>query len=269
VPGHVYIIHTLHTMSSSTVLAGPLGDACFKTVQHTGTPVGRTIEVAGVPTYISEPTGESAQKKVILFFSDVFGPFYLNNQLVQDYFASFGFTVLGIDYFLGDPIQNHENDPDRPAWIAKSKKQAAEYTPRWVEAVKETYGTTDTKYCAVGYCFGAPFATDLAATDLLVAAAFAHPSALTEEQFQNVKKPLLLSCAEVDRAFPVEARRRAEDILVANKTNYHIQVFAGVSHGFATRGDPNIEIECWAKEESARGIIGWFTRFVASSESKL
>ncbi|EGN93573.1 hypothetical protein SERLA73DRAFT_189276 [Serpula lacrymans var. lacrymans S7.3] len=257
-------------MSSSTLLAGPLGDACFKTVKHTGTPVGRAIEVAGVPTYISEPAESTGtQKKVILFFADVFGPFYLNNKLVQDYFASFGFTVLGIDYFFGDSMLNHMDDAGRPAWIAKAKQEAAECAPRWIEAVKETYGTTDTKYCAVGYCFGAPFATDLAATDSIVAAAFAHPSALSEEQFQKVKKPLLLSCAEVDRAFPVEARRRAEDILVANKTHYHIQVFAGVSHGFATRGDLNNETECWAKEESARGIIGWFSRFASVSESKL
>ena len=44
---------------------------------------------------------------------------------------------------------------------------------------------------------------------------------------------------ESDFAFPVEARRKAEDILVKNKAHYYFQIFSGVSHGFAARGDPS------------------------------
>jgi hypothetical protein len=53
-----------------------------------------------------------------------------------------GFTVLGPDYFFGDPIQNHMNEEgwDRPAWMAKSRKAAGELVPKWFEAVKEKYG---------------------------------------------------------------------------------------------------------------------------------
>lgn len=47
-----------------------------------------------------------------------------------------------------------------------------------------------------------------------------------------------MSCAEEDRSFPAESRRRAEDILAQRKQPYHIVVFQGVKHGFATRGDP-------------------------------
>jgi hypothetical protein len=46
---------------------------------------------------------------------------------------------------------------------------------------------------------------------------------------------------ESDFTFPLEFRRRAEDLLVEVKATYHIQVFSGVEHGFATRGDPNVE----------------------------
>jgi dienelactone hydrolase len=128
--------------------------------------------------------------------------------------------------------------------------------------VKEMYGTAGTQYTAVGYCFGAPFTIDLAATDLVVAAAFAHPVSINEDQFKNLKKPLFLSCPEVDPAFDLQARRRAEDIMAENKAVYHIQVFSGVAHGFATRGDPADEHASWAKQESARGILQWFERFV-------
>ena len=92
---------------------------------------------------------------------------------------------------------------------------------------------------------------------------------------------------EEDLTFPLEARRRAEDILVRNKSSYFFQVFSGVKHGFAVRCDLNVpheraSLSCvlasgvwfgmladwvrwigWAKEESARGIKEWFVRFSA------
>ena len=84
--------------------------------------------------------------------------------------------------------------------------------------------------------------------------------------------------------FPLSSRRRAEDILVHTKSSYYFQVFSGVAHGFAVRGNPEVPDErgClfislrrgrfggtdgrglgWAKEESARGIKDWFLRFSA------
>ena len=139
-------------------------DDCFKTVPHTGTPVGRTETIAGVETYISESTGTAAssgQKKILLYFSDVFGPFYINSQLIQNWFASkgnhvflpkqkyiymvtllLGYTVLGLDYFFGDRLETLMQQPGfvRETWRDKSVAQAREYTPRWVEAVRQRYG---------------------------------------------------------------------------------------------------------------------------------
>ena len=43
---------------------------------------------------------------------------------------------------------------------------------------------------------------------------------------------------ETDAAFPTEARRQAEDILVKNGAQYYFQIFSGASHGFGARGDP-------------------------------
>lgn len=45
--------------------------------------------------------------------------------------------------------------------------------------------------------------------------------------------------AEVDHTFPLEFRRKAEDIMIEIKATYHIQVFSGVAHGFALRGNVN------------------------------
>ncbi|KAF8870590.1 dienelactone hydrolase [Gymnopilus junonius] len=241
------------TSNTSPVLAGPLTDHCFEVVRHVGTAVGKSIKIADIDTYLSEPpAGTTGPKKVILYFSDVFGPFFDNAKLLQDYFASHGFYVLGSTTSLVIPA----------AWSAKSRRQADEATPRWTKAVREIYGE-DTKYTAIGYCFGAPYSLEIATTNNVVAAAFAHPAALNEDHFKNLQKPLLLSCAEIDRSFPAESRHRAEEILAEGKKTYHLQLFSGVNHGFATRGDPNIEHERWAKEESARSVIGWFKRFTS------
>ncbi|KAF5349712.1 hypothetical protein D9756_008941 [Leucocoprinus leucothites] len=266
-------------MSSSKPIAGPHSDHCFKGVKHTGEPVGKTLEFGGLSTYVSEPKSGEA-KGIILFFPDVFGPFFINNQLLQDYFAENGFLVLGVDYFFGDGIHKHpEADFDRKTWIEAARSRAAAETPAWIRAVQEHYGN-DKKYTAIGYCFGATYALDMAGTDQVVAgkvdtslslyyqaqsystAGFAHPGPLTEDQFRNVKNPLLILAAETDHAFPPESRHRAEAILQEIGASYHLRLFSGVAHGFATRGDPEVEISRWAKEEAAATVTNFFARFI-------
>ncbi|KAF9497704.1 alpha/beta-hydrolase [Pleurotus eryngii] len=260
--------------SPSPVIAGPPSDCCFTTVQHVGTPVGQTITIAGVPTYVSTPKADL--KKVILFFPDVFGPFYINNQLLQDSFAANGYLVLG--------------GFDRSAWFAKARVNAADVLPGWIDGVRQKYGVHGISYSAVGksidtteadkfqstwhylgYCFGAPYVFELLGGDMLSAGAVAHPTLINEDHLYKIQKPLLLSCAEIDFTFPLDKRRRAEDILIEHKANYHFQIFSGVAHGFAIRGDPSVENTRWAKEQSAKSIVEWFDRFskMASSARSL
>ena len=82
------------TSTESPVLTGPIGERCAQGVKHFGEPTGRTNTIAGVQTYISEPpakaTSSHDKKKIILYFADLYGPFYTNTQLLQDYYASNG-----------------------------------------------------------------------------------------------------------------------------------------------------------------------------------
>ena len=99
-----YLKQSTVTMTSSstqsTALAGPPGNCCLKGVKHFGEPSGETITIAGIQTYISKPppaedsSHGSLDKKIILYFADVFGPFYINAQLLQDYYASHGLAQL-------------------------------------------------------------------------------------------------------------------------------------------------------------------------------
>ena len=53
-----------------------------------------------------------------------------------------GFIVVGIDYFEGDPIYPHIEDPnfDRAAWLEGHQKGARELEPVWWEAIRARYG---------------------------------------------------------------------------------------------------------------------------------
>ena len=76
----------------SPALAGPLGPDCTTGTKHDGKPTGKNITIAGVPTYLAEPKSDINVEapKVLLFYSDIFSAFFVNNQLLQDYFATQG-----------------------------------------------------------------------------------------------------------------------------------------------------------------------------------
>lgn len=76
-------------MTSKTidpVLAAPSGECCLKVVQHKGTASGKSETIYNIKTYVSGNRGD----KIIFYFADVYGPFFINGQLVADYFASRG-----------------------------------------------------------------------------------------------------------------------------------------------------------------------------------
>lgn len=87
-------------------------------------------------------------------------------------------------------------------------------------------------------------------------------------------EPLFLSCAEKDVAFNAASRGRAIDILQSGGKDYHVQLFSGVEHGFALKGDitkryqrrfPPISTTNqaftkavgFAKEQSHASIVSW------------
>ncbi|KAI0674005.1 alpha/beta-hydrolase [Trametes maxima] len=253
-------------------LTGPLGDCCTRTVPHSGVARGTVETIAGLATYIARPPRAidptSAAPRVILYFADVFGPLYVNAQLAMDYWAAHaGYLVLGVDYFEGDSAARHRGEPgwDVDEWVVPFRTSAARITPAWIAAVRARYGACPALVSSPlrWYCFGAPFVMDLLAADWVAAGAFAHPAFLDEGHFRRIKKPLLMSSpgkpttTSDDFTFPHAARRRAEDILVEQKATYFIQIFGGASHGFATRPDPALKAERWAKEESARAVLQW------------
>ncbi|KAI5928193.1 hypothetical protein F4810DRAFT_698823 [Camillea tinctor] len=232
------------TTTGDTYLAKPPGACCMEGNVHSGEPRGVSIHIADVETYVSEPPASRANGNIVLYFPDIWG-FYSNGFLVMDGFADAGYLVVGLDYFRGDPIWKYRKDRhdtsnpdfDFEAWKRKHTAFADAKVPEWVSAVKERYGKPDTKYACVGYCFGAPYVCDELAKSSCAAGAVAHPARLTSLHFQSIKKPLFLSCSEVDHTFSVDSRNTAISLLTEEKKQYHLQLFSGVEHGFALRGN--------------------------------
>lgn len=85
--------------STNRVLAGPPGDCCYTGFRHEGAPVGKKITIAGYPTYFVEPPKDKIPpgglgSRVLIFLADVWGAFYQNNMLVQDFFAQNGESCI-------------------------------------------------------------------------------------------------------------------------------------------------------------------------------
>ncbi|KAG2147935.1 hypothetical protein DEU56DRAFT_783251 [Suillus clintonianus] len=105
---------------------------------------------------------------------------------------------------------------------------------------------------------------DLCSDGSVVAGALAHPTFIDESHFEKLDDHCKTSSSLMRRGrplIPLASRRRAEDILVARKCTYYFQVFSSVKHKFSVRGGPGAKMERWAKEESARGVVGSFDRF--------
>ncbi|CAK7241732.1 MAG: hypothetical protein STHCBS139747_003201 [Sporothrix thermara] len=300
-------------MPDDKYLAQPPSACCFIGHIHAGEPRGVEVELAGVQTYVTRPpTGVAPNGHIVLYYPDIWA-LSNNAKLLMDGFAAAGYTALGIDYFRDDPISKYHANPgdpppagfDRKAWRDKHFSFAQAHVPVWTAAVKAKYGTSETRYACVGYCFGAPFVLDqLAAAEtatakegekqvkdketngdedgdddgdddgndgagvVVSAGAVAHPSQLKAAHFEAARRPLFLSCAEHDRAFETEPRRQAIDILMANKTPYHEQLFYNVSHGFAARGNLSDPYERWVKVQSLQGIINWFDFWLIRNHQK-
>ncbi|EFQ26058.1 dienelactone hydrolase [Colletotrichum graminicola M1.001] len=280
-------------------LAQPPGPCCWAGTLHEGSPRGGVEDILGAPTYVVRPSdvknAPAPNGHVVLYFPDVWG-LSVNAQCLLDGFAAAGYTALGMDYFRGDPISLRiVRALVLPTVLTIStvfyecllymlgsalhSAFAAETVPRWTAVVRARFGAelraatgTETRFACVGYCFGAPYVCDLLAgvggdggEPAVSAGAFAHPTALKEEHFAGVKRPLLLSCAENDHAFPTESRRKAIDVLQKEGKVYHLQLFQGVGHGFAVKGDPSDPYQRWCKEQSLKAIIDWFDMWLIRS----
>ena len=90
----------------------------------------------------------------------------------------------------------------------------------------------------------------------------AHPSFVEEDELAAITGPFAISAAETDTIFPAEKRHKSEEILKAAGVPYQINLFSGVEHGFAVRGDPNVKISRFAREQAFLQAVTWFDNWL-------
>ncbi|KAF7317665.1 Dienelactone hydrolase endo-1,3,1,4-beta-D-glucanase [Mycena kentingensis (nom. inval.)] len=93
-----------------------------------------------------------------------------------------------------------------------------------------------TTFLAMGYCFGARYAFDLAFEGVIKVAALAHPSLLQDvvvdfERYKITSVPLLINSCGPDEMFPPEAQATADKILANFAPGYKRLFYEGcVTH---------------------------------------
>ncbi|KAJ5994254.1 hypothetical protein N7451_009978 [Penicillium sp. IBT 35674x] len=239
---------------------------CYKGVKHEGVAKGKLSQIAGIEAYTVYPESQSTEK-AILILTDILGHQFINIQLIADQFAANGYFVVIPDLFEGDPVPlNKPGEFDMEKWRAgEYNSKGIAHSPPNVDPIvdsclKEMRDTLGCKTIgAVGYCFGAKYVVRFLQPGTKVDVGFmAHPTGVTEEELGAIKGPLAIAAAETDAKFPPEKRHKSELILQQTGLPYQINLFSGVNHGFAVRGDLSKRVVKYAKETAFLQAVQWF-----------
>lgn len=207
---------------------------------------------------------------------------------MADLFAENGYTTVVVDLFNGDPVKlNRPPGFDFEKWLKHGSDGNNPHTPPYIDPIIEasikylkSIGTT--KLAAVGYCFGAkvrdvqpsvppPFPGQ-ASTDHqkyvirhykngIEVGFVAHPSFVEEDELAAIGGPLSIAAAETDNIFTTEKRHKSEEILKGTKKPFQINLFSGVEHGFAVRGNLEVGTQKFAKEQAFLQAVNWFDNY--------
>ncbi|KAJ5814687.1 hypothetical protein N7474_006464 [Penicillium riverlandense] len=242
--------------------SNPPAACCATGFKHDGTPVGEVKNIDGVETYIVSPKDNKKPEKAVIFITDIFGLALTNAKLVADEFANNGYLTVIPDLFNGDPISPADMDSgkaDIPNWLPKhTTAQVDPIVQKSIKYVRETLGVKQVG--AVGYCFGGKYVCRFLKPGQIDVGYTAHPSFVTDEELAGIAGPLSIAAAEIDQIFTTELRHKSEDILIKGGRPWQLNLFGGVSHGFAVRGDPNDQKQKYAKEQAFCQAVGWFNQ---------
>lgn len=233
--------------------SNPPGACCVEKSLHDGTPKGTFSTIAGLDTYsVGEEYGN---ENIIVIMTDVNGHKFSNVNLIADQLSTLGkYKVLIPDILKGDAIQE-----PLETWIPKHVPEIT--TPivnGFLTAIRKELSP---KYlCGIGYCFGAKYVIqNLAKDGLLDIGAGAHPSFVTEQDVEDIEKPIIISAAQIDPIFTVELRHKTEEILTKKESvRWELDLFSNVVHGFAVKGDMSIPQVKYAKEKVIIDQLGFF-----------
>ncbi|CUM62991.1 uncharacterized protein PRCAT00000552001 [Priceomyces carsonii] len=230
---------------------------------HEGESMGHYKNLFGLDTYqIGEENGND---RIIVILTDIFGYKFNNNKLIADELAKVGkYHVLVPDLFNGDAIP-----PDFKVDFIQWK---AAHSPDKVGPLVKNYLDTLCKELSpkflggIGHCYGAKYVVkEVSNSGNFDVGAIAHPSHITIEEVNAIEKPILISAAQIDSVFTTDLRHQTEEKLIQKSESeglrFQIDLFSGVSHGFAVRGDISNPAVKYAKEKVLNDQLVFFGQF--------
>ncbi|OBT65201.1 hypothetical protein VE03_04708 [Pseudogymnoascus sp. 23342-1-I1] len=246
-----------------SMISLPPAACCAKITKHEGTTTGTMEKIGNIDAYFSRPANNSTENAIIIF-GDIFG-IYQNIKLVADSFAARGFLAVVPDMLNGDTlsIEDYDNkNVDIPAWVQRHLPDSVDpIIEKVIAHLRETLKVN--KIAGVGYCFGAKYVVrNLKGEGLLDSGYLAHPSFITTEEFRAITKPVSIAASEIDGIFTRENRYEAEKILVDLGVPFQINVYGGVSHGFALRADMSVKKNLYAMEDAFKQAVAWFENWL-------
>ncbi|PCD42288.1 hypothetical protein AU210_004818 [Fusarium oxysporum f. sp. radicis-cucumerinum] len=242
----------------------PPAACCTIANLHEGAPKGDIVKVGNVTGYLAKSSKES--KQAVLYLPDIFG-IWQNSKLMADAFAAEGYTCLVVDTFNGDPVPLEMPEGfDIMKWLGegsdgKNPHTAEAVDPIVVSGIEYLKSIGITQIAAVGYCLGAKHLIRHYKDGIKVGF-IAHPSFVEPEELSAITGPLSIAAAELDDLFTVEKRHESEGILSQSKQDFQINLFSGVHHGFAVKGDMKDKRQLFAKEQAFNQAVSWFKRYL-------
>jgi dienelactone hydrolase len=212
----------------------------------------------GLKTYISGAL--DSPKPAVLLVSDVFGFDAPNLRALADKLAESGFYVVVPDFLYGDPMP--PNDFSQfSTWIQKhGPAKGFEDAKLVIQALKRKGVSA---IGAAGFCWGAKVVVELAKSDDIKAAVLLHPSFVTVDDIKEVKVPISVLGAEIDRTTPPEVAKQFEEILSTKpEVPSHVKIFAGVQHGWTVRYEVTDKAAVEKADEAHRDMLNWFNKYV-------
>ncbi|KAK7227897.1 hypothetical protein V2G26_000067 [Clonostachys chloroleuca] len=243
------------------------GRCCSMGALHEGTPNGSSIVIDGsFEAYLSVPPKSVESQSIgILYIPDILG-IWQNSKLMADLFATQGYTCLVLDIFNGDPAPlEMPEDFDIMGWLSNGSNGNNPHTPEAIDPIilkglahLKSLGLA--RIGAVGYCLGAKYVIRHYKNGI-ECGFIAHPSFVEAEELAAISGPLSIAAAEKDDIFTTEKRHESEKVLAKANHRYQINLFSGVEHGFAVRGDPSVKTERFAKDQAFLQAVAWFENY--------
>ncbi|KAH8586909.1 Alpha/Beta hydrolase protein [Bisporella sp. PMI_857] len=237
-------------------------ECCVKGFQWDGTPVGTAGKLGNNDAYITGSNDDIA----IMAIHDAFGWTFENTRLLADHYArEIGATVYVPDFFGGEILPadilrdfSRFGELDMKGFMARNSKANRESE---ILSCARVLRPRYKRVGVIGFCFGGWGVFRLGAKShvppLVDCISTAHPSALEKSEIKNVGVPVQIIAPEFDMAFTPELKEFANRVIPTLGVPYDYQLFPGVEHAFATRGNPNSKKEQKAMVRAKNCAVSW------------